>query len=80
MVEFADQTFDFVVTVCDQARQTCPVFPGVHDVHEALYWGYEDPAAAVGSEDERLKVFRRVFTRLDERIHQFVILTERQPV
>ena len=77
VVEFADETFDFVVTVCDQARQTCPVFPGVH---ESLHWGYEDPAAAVGSEDERLKVFRRVFTQLGERIHQFVILTERQPV
>lgn len=77
VVEFADQTFDFVVTVCDQARQTCPVFPGVH---ESLHWGYEDPAAAEGSEDERLKVFRRVFTQLGERIHQFVILTDRQPV
>ena len=42
--------------------------------------GYEEPAAAVGSEDERLKVCRRVFTQLGERIHQFVILTERQPV
>ena len=41
--------------------------------------GYEDPAAAEGSEDERLKVFRRVFTQVGERIHQFVILTERQP-
>jgi len=77
VVEFADQTFDFVMTVCYQARQTCPVSPGVH---EALAWGYEDPAAAVGSEDERRQVFRRVFTQLGERIHQFVIVTERQPV
>ena len=44
--------------VCDEARQICPVFPGVH---ESLHWGYEDPAEAEGTEDERLAVFRRVF-------------------
>ena len=54
--EFLGQPFDYVVTVCDQARQVCPVFPGVH---ESLHWGYEDPAAAEGTEEERLAVFRR---------------------
>ena len=53
--EFLGQSFDYVVTVCDQARQSCPVFPGVH---ESLHWGYEDPAAAEGTDEERLAVFR----------------------
>ncbi len=67
--EFLGQRFDYVITVCDQARQTCPVFPGSG---ESLHWGYEDPSEASGSEDERLAVYRRVFTQLGERIGQFV--------
>ena len=74
--EFLGQSFDYVVTVCDQARQTCPVFPGVH---ESLHWGYEDPAAAEGTEEERLAVFRKVFIQLGERIRQFATVTRRQP-
>jgi arsenate reductase len=73
--EFLDQSFDYVITVCDQARQTCPVFPGVH---ESLHWGYEDPAAAEGTEEERLAVFRRVFTQMGERVHQFIVLAQRE--
>ena len=41
--EYLGQPFDYVITVCDQARQVCPVFPGAH---ESLHWGYEDPAEA----------------------------------
>ena len=74
--EFRGQSFDYVVTVCDQARQVCPVFPGVH---ESLHWGYEDPAEAQGSDEERLAVFRRVFIQLGERIRQFATVTRRQP-
>ena len=69
-----DQTFDYVVTVCDQARQVCPVFPGVH---ETLHWGYEDPAEATGTEEERLVVFRRVFVALGERVQQFATVISR---
>lgn len=72
VAEYAGQSFDYVVTVCDQARQTCPVFPGVH---ESMHWGYEDPADATGTEEERLAVFRRVFTAMGERIAQFAALT-----
>lgn len=74
--EFLGQTFDYVVTVCDQARQSCPVFPGVH---ESLHWGYEDPAAAEGTDDERLQVFRQVFIQIGERVRQFATVTRRQP-
>jgi arsenate reductase len=76
VTEFLGQPFDYVVTVCDQARQTCPVFPGVH---ESLHWGYEDPAAAEGTEEERLAVFRKVFIQMSERVLQFATVTRRQP-
>ena len=75
VTEYLGQQFDYVVTVCDEARQVCPVFPGVH---ESLHWGYEDPAEATGTEEERLAVFRRVFVQLGERINQFVPLALRE--
>jgi len=75
VTEYLGQQFDYVITVCDQARQTCPVFPGVH---ESLHWGYEDPAEATGTEEERLAVFRRVFVQLGERINQFIPLARRR--
>lgn len=74
--EFLGQSFDYVVTVCDQARQSCPAFPGVH---ESLHWGYEDPAAAEGTDEERMRVFRRIFIQIGERVAQFATITRRQP-
>lgn len=74
--EFLGQGFDYVVTVCDQARQVCPVFPGSG---ESLHWGYPDPNEATGTEEERLVVFRRVFTAIAERIGQFIPIASRQP-
>ena len=74
VTEFLGQRFDYVVTVCDQARQSCPVFPGVH---ESLHWGYDDPAAAEGTVDERMIVFRRVFIQIGERVNQFIPLVRR---
>jgi len=68
---FLDQTFDYVITVCDQARQTCPVIPGVH---VSLHWDCEDPAEADGPEEERLVVFRRVLTDMGTRIDDFIPL------
>jgi arsenate reductase len=72
--EFLDEQFDFVITVCDQARQSCPIFPGVH---ESLHWGYEDPAAVEGTDEERLAAFRRVLIGLSERINLFIPLARR---
>ena len=74
--EYLGQPFDYVITVCDQARQSCPVFPGVH---ESLHWGYEDPAAAEGTDEERLRVFRRILIQIGERVAQFTTVTRRQP-
>ena len=72
--EYLGETFDYVVTVCDEARQVCPVFPGVH---ESLHWGYEDPAEAQGTEEERLAVFKKVFIQIGERVRQFATVTAR---
>jgi arsenate reductase len=72
--EFLGQRFDYVITVCDQARRVCPVFPGVH---ESLHWGYEDPAEATGTEEERLRVFKRVFIAMGERVQQFAAIAKR---
>jgi arsenate reductase (thioredoxin) len=73
--EFLGQRFDYVVTVCDQARQVCPVFPGVH---ESLHWGYEDPAAVEGTEEERLAAFRSTLTMIAGRIQTFITLARRE--
>ncbi|HEY7523561.1 MAG TPA: arsenate reductase ArsC [Candidatus Limnocylindrales bacterium] len=75
VTEFLGQTFDYVITVCDRARESCPVFPGVR---ESMHWGYDDPAEATGTEEERLAVFRKVFTSMAERIGQFVTLARRE--
>ena len=75
--EFLGQRFDYVITVCDQARQVCPVFPGVH---QTLHWGYEDPAAVVGSEAERLAAFRSTLTMMAGRIQTFITLARRDRV
>lgn len=55
--EFEGQHFDYVITVCDNARESCPVF---FNAAEKIHHSFEDPAAALGTEAERLGVFRRV--------------------
>jgi arsenate reductase len=72
--EYLGQQFDYVITVCDDARGACPVFPGVA---ESLHWGYPDPATVTGTEEEQLAAFRTVLRSLGQRIHQFLPLAER---
>ncbi|MCX7797809.1 MAG: arsenate reductase ArsC [Melioribacter sp.] len=55
---FINESFDYVITVCDNAKETCPVFTG--NVGKQLHLGFEDPAEATGTEEEILNVFRRV--------------------
>lgn len=55
--EFVQETFDYVLTVCDNARETCPIFPG-HG--KRIHHNFEDPAAVKGSNEERLAAFRHV--------------------
>ena len=72
--EFLDQPFDYVITVCDRARESCPVFPGATN---ALHWGLDDPAEAVGSEEQRLIVFRRVMVEIAGRVKAFLLQARR---
>jgi len=66
---FAGEPFDLVVTVCDQARESCPVLPGAR---RQEHWGFEDPAAAEGREEERLVVFRRVRDQIQTRLEEWL--------
>jgi len=67
--EFLGQSFDYVITVCDRARQSCPVFPGPHD---SLHWGLEDPAETAGTDAERLDAFEHTYMDLNQRMRPFV--------
>jgi len=67
--EYLDDRFDYVVTVCDRARESCPVFPGAH---ESLHWDFDDPADTTGSEEERLAVFERVMAEIAGRLRVFI--------
>jgi len=65
LTEYIGQPFDVAITTCDEAREACPFFPGAAT---QLHWSFDDPAAATGSEAERLAVFRRVRDEIAERI------------
>lgn len=66
--EFSGQEFDYVITVCDNANEQCPVFPGKT---QRIHWSFEDPAAAEGDMSERLNVFRRVRDEIAARLREF---------
>lgn len=72
--EVAGQRFDYVITLCDQAREVCPVFPGAP---ERIHWGFDDPAAVAGSDEERYEAFRRTARELTTRLRPFVALLGR---
>lgn len=68
---YLDEPFDDVITVCDTAAETCPIFPGAaHRRH----WSFEDPSKAIGSENEQLAVYRRVRDELRSRIEQELLI------
>jgi len=67
--EFQGQSFDLVITVCDRAKESCPIWAG-HPI--TAHWGFEDPAEATGSDEQKLRVFRKVFTEIQSRISSFL--------
>ena len=67
--QFRDQSFDLVVTVCDNAKESCPVFPGAK---ETLHWPFDDPADATGTDDEKMVVFRRVRNEIKHTIQNYL--------
>ncbi|HXQ72299.1 MAG TPA: arsenate reductase ArsC [Pyrinomonadaceae bacterium] len=67
--EFLGKEFDYVITVCDNANEQCPVFPGNT---KRIHWSFDDPADAQGDEHARLAVFRRVRNEVLDRLRLFV--------
>lgn len=69
--QFINETFDYVITVCDNARENCPVFFG--KVGKQLHIGFEDPAEATGTEEEILAVFRKVRDEIKKDFFEFYL-------
>ena len=71
--EFTGQQFDYVLTVCDNAKESCPIFPSKT---MTIHRNFEDPAVVQGSEEERFAVFRRVRDEIRDYLRE---LTQRSP-
>lgn len=69
--EFISQSFDYVITVCDNAKETCPVFIG--KVNHRVHIGFEDPADATGTDEEITSVFRKVRDEIKTDFYEFYI-------
>jgi arsenate reductase (thioredoxin) len=68
---YLQESFDYVITVCDDANEACPFFPGAKN---RLHWSLEDPSRAEGSEEERLEFFRSVRDRIGEHIQRELLI------
>lgn len=73
--EFLGQEWDFIITTCDSARESCPVFPG--DPSQ-IHWSFPDPSAVAGSDKEKLQAFRKTAQELTFRLNHLLILIDRQ--
>jgi arsenate reductase len=71
---YLGEPFDYVVTVCDDANEACPVFPGAEN---RFHWSFRDPSRAEGSEEERLEVFRKVREEIQARISEELLPEDR---
>ena len=67
--EFLETPFDYVITVCDNANESCPIFPGPAT---RIHWSFDDPAAATGTEEDILAEFCRVRDEIKEKLSEFV--------
>jgi len=68
--ELLEQPWDVVITVCDNAAENCPIFPGKV---ERIHWSFPDPAAVEGTEEEKLQAFREVRDAIEARFREWVI-------
>ena len=69
--KYLSQSFDYVITVCDNAKETCPVFMG--DVKHRIHIGFDDPADAVGTEEDVMPVYRRVRDEIKRDFYEFYL-------
>jgi arsenate reductase len=71
--EYLGQDFDYVITVCDSANESCPIFPGDP---QRIHWSFPDPSAADGSDDERFRAFERVRNEITMRLRTWILAAE----
>jgi len=69
-----DQSWDYVITVCDSANERCPIFPGGTT---RIHWSFDDPSQATGTDADRLETFRRVRDEILTRLHQWLAAERR---
>lgn len=67
--EFTEQAFDYVITVCDRAKESCPCWP---QTARLVHWSFADPAAATGPPEERRNAFRAVRDQIKSRLEEFI--------
>jgi arsenate reductase len=77
MDQFIKERFDYVITLCDEAAQACPNFRGRR---KRLHWPFEDPAAVMGTDEERLAVFRRIRDKIKKKIERFLKPESSEPI
>lgn len=70
--DFEGQELDYLITVCDKAWESCPTFSGAA---KTLHWSFDDPAHAQGTDEEKMRVFRRVREEIKQRIRLFLAAT-----
>jgi arsenate reductase len=73
---FVGQDFDYVITVCDRANESCPIFPGDP---ERIHWSFPDPSAVGGSDEARMAAFRRVRDELRQRLRTWITIAVHHP-
>ena len=66
--QYLEQPWDYVITVCDEANEACPVFPGGKN---RLHWSFPDPSKASGTEEQQLAVYRQVRDAIRNRVEEF---------
>lgn len=69
--EFAGEQFDYVITVCDRANESCPIFPGTT---ERIHWSFDDPTAVTGPEEQKLRAFRTARDAIQQRLRIFLTI------
>lgn len=67
--EYITQPFEYVITVCDQAAETCPIFPGRA---QRIHWSFPDPAAVEGNDEQQLSAFRQAGDAIEERLRSWL--------
>ena len=67
--KYIDDAFDYIITVCDNAKDSCPIFP---DNYTKLHWDIEDPAEYAGTEEEILNFFRTIRDKIESNVREFI--------